>query len=80
MVLNFFFLGQPHKPEDPIVEHVDADFVPERKRLYQIQIGMGFLELPQIELTHGVLKQVIVACIFSISEVLMNDFQDFDMQ
>ncbi|VIO90379.1 Flightless-I protein homolog, putative [Brugia malayi] len=49
--------GQPNKPEDPIVEHVDADFVPERRRLYQVQIGMGFLELPQIELKHSVLKQ-----------------------
>ncbi|MCP9259008.1 Gelsolin [Dirofilaria immitis] len=49
--------GQPNKPEDPIVEHVDADFVPERKRLYQVQIGMGFLELPQIELKHSILKQ-----------------------
>ncbi|VDN08086.1 unnamed protein product [Thelazia callipaeda] len=49
--------GQPHKPQDPIVEHVDDEFIPERKRLYQVQIGMGFLELPQIELEHNVLKQ-----------------------
>lgn len=49
--------GSPKKPDDPIVEHVASDFVPERKRLYQIQIGMGFLELPQVELKHGVLKQ-----------------------
>ncbi|VDK53588.1 unnamed protein product [Anisakis simplex] len=49
--------GQPKKPDDPIVEHVDADFVPERRRLYQVQIGMGFLELPQVDLKGGVLKQ-----------------------
>ncbi|VDM10781.1 unnamed protein product [Wuchereria bancrofti] len=49
--------GQPNKPEDPIVEHVDADFIPERRRLYQVQIGMGFLELPQVELKHSALKQ-----------------------
>ncbi|KHN73472.1 Protein flightless-1 -like protein [Toxocara canis] len=49
--------GQPKKPDDPIVEHVDADFVPERKRFYQVQIGMGFLELPQVELKSGILKQ-----------------------
>uniref|UniRef100_A0A915EFX3 Gelsolin-like domain-containing protein n=1 Tax=Ditylenchus dipsaci TaxID=166011 RepID=A0A915EFX3_9BILA len=48
--------GSPKKPEEPIVEHVPADFVPERKKLYLVQMGMGFLELPQVELKHGVLK------------------------
>ncbi|TKR57749.1 hypothetical protein L596_030409 [Steinernema carpocapsae] len=49
--------GKPTKPEEPIVEHVPDDFEPERKRLYQVQIGMGFLELPQIELpSNGILK------------------------
>ncbi|CAJ0942651.1 unnamed protein product, partial [Mesorhabditis belari] len=49
--------GVSTPPEDPIVEHVPDDFVPERMRLYLVQIGMGFLELPQVELKHGVAKQ-----------------------
>ncbi|PAV59113.1 hypothetical protein WR25_10798 [Diploscapter pachys] len=49
--------GQPNKPNEPIVEHVPLDFVPERKRLYQVNIGMGFIELPQLELPRGVAKQ-----------------------
>lgn len=46
------------------MEHVADGFVPERKRLYQVQIGMGFLELPQIELKHSVLKQVNALSLF----------------
>lgn len=38
------------------MEHVLLDFVPERKKLYQVQMGMGFLELPQIELKNAILK------------------------
>ncbi|MFH4980909.1 hypothetical protein AB6A40_007618 [Gnathostoma spinigerum] len=49
--------GSEKKPEDPIVEHVDVDFVREPRRLYKVLIGMGFLELPQVELKHGILKQ-----------------------
>lgn len=49
--------GQAKKPDDPIVEHVDADFVPDRRRLYEVKIGMGFLELPQLELPSGILRQ-----------------------
>lgn len=51
------FHGSPNPPEEPIVEHVPLDFEPERKKLYNVQIGMGFIELPQIELKNGVLKQ-----------------------
>lgn len=53
-------LGQAKKPDDPIVEHVDADFVPDRRRLYEVKIGMGFLELPQLELPSGILRQVAI--------------------
>jgi hypothetical protein len=34
-------------------EHVDADFVPVLPRLYQVRLGMGYLELPQVEVAHG---------------------------
>jgi len=51
------FHGKPTPPEEPIVEHVPVDFEPERKRLYLVQIGMGFIELPQLELPGGILKQ-----------------------
>uniref|UniRef100_A0A914YJP1 Gelsolin-like domain-containing protein n=1 Tax=Panagrolaimus superbus TaxID=310955 RepID=A0A914YJP1_9BILA len=51
------FHGSPDAPEEPIVEHVPLDFEPERKKLYNVQIGMGFIELPQVELKSGVLKQ-----------------------
>lgn len=40
-------------PDDPIVEHVDADFMPAIPRLYQVRLGMGYLELPQVEVPHG---------------------------
>lgn len=53
------------------MEHVPEDFVSERKRLYQVgfyylsyklpllqvNIGMGFIELPQVELPKGVARQ-----------------------
>jgi hypothetical protein len=48
-------LGEPEgaPPEEPLQEHVDSDFVPVPPRLYQIQLGMGYLELPQVEVPHG---------------------------
>ncbi|CAI5446386.1 unnamed protein product [Caenorhabditis angaria] len=49
--------GSPNKPEGPIVEHVPEGFVPERRKLYRVNIGMGFLELPQVELPKGIAKQ-----------------------
>ncbi|XP_058805283.1 protein flightless-1 [Phymastichus coffea] len=39
----------PVKP----VEHVDSDFVPVTPRLYQVRLGMGYLELPQVEVPHA---------------------------
>ncbi|VDK57582.1 unnamed protein product, partial [Cylicostephanus goldi] len=54
------FWGQPTRPDEPIVEHVPENFVPERKRLYQVNIGMGFLELPQVELPKGVARQELL--------------------
>ncbi|CAG9864201.1 unnamed protein product [Phyllotreta striolata] len=40
-------------PEQSIEEHVDSEFAPTQPRLYQVQLGMGYLELPQVELPHG---------------------------
>ena len=40
--------GVDTKPEEPIVEHVPSDFTPETPKLYQLKLGMGYLELPQL--------------------------------
>ena len=47
--------GHPTKPDEPIFEHIPEDHKPERKRLYEVQIGMGYVELPQVELRNGIL-------------------------
>uniref|UniRef100_A0AC35TXC5 Protein flightless-1 n=1 Tax=Rhabditophanes sp. KR3021 TaxID=114890 RepID=A0AC35TXC5_9BILA len=49
--------GSRQAPDEPIVENVLMDQEPPRKKLYQIQIGMGFLEIPQIELKDGICEQ-----------------------
>ncbi|CAB3403082.1 unnamed protein product [Caenorhabditis bovis] len=49
--------GSETPPDVKIIEHVPESFVAERKRLYRVNIGMGFLELPQIELAKGIAKQ-----------------------
>lgn len=41
-------------------EHVDDDFVPTPPRLYQVQLGMGYLELPQVEVPHGKLVHTLL--------------------
>ncbi|XP_023218624.1 protein flightless-1-like [Centruroides sculpturatus] len=43
-------LGLKEPPNLPPEEHVPDDFVPFAPRLYQVKLGMGYLELPQIEL------------------------------
>lgn len=55
-------LGQPdgQPPEEPIKEHVDENFVPVSPRLYQVQLGMGYLELPQVEVPHGKLVNTLL--------------------
>lgn len=40
--------AQEKRPEEPIVEHVPIDFEPLRPILYQLRLGMGYLELPQL--------------------------------
>ncbi|XP_076234236.1 FLII actin remodeling protein isoform X2 [Calliopsis andreniformis] len=41
-------------------EHVDPNFVPLAPRLYQVQLGMGYLELPQVEVPHGKLTNTLL--------------------
>lgn len=39
---------------------MDANFVPLAPRLYQVQLGMGYLELPQVEVPHGKLTNTLL--------------------
>lgn len=40
------------KPDDDLLtEHVNPDFKPVFPKLYQVKLGMGYLELPQVETT-----------------------------
>lgn len=56
------------------IEHVDLDFQPIAPRLYQVQLGMGYLELPQVEvpqqkLVHTLLNSknvYILDCIMDV--------------
>lgn len=41
-------------------EHVDDNFVPVPPRLYQVQLGMGYLELPQVEVPHAKLVHTLL--------------------
>ncbi|KAB0794382.1 hypothetical protein PPYR_11221 [Photinus pyralis] len=40
----------------PIKDHVNPDFQPISPRLYKVQLGMGYLELPQVEVPHAKLE------------------------
>lgn len=37
------------RPEDPIIEHVALDWTQPSPRLYRVTLGMGYLELPQVD-------------------------------
>lgn len=39
---------------------MDPDFVPLAPRLYQVQLGMGYLELPQVEVPRGKLANTLL--------------------
>lgn len=39
---------------------MDPNFVPLVPRLYQVQLGMGYLELPQVEVPHGKLTNTLL--------------------
>lgn len=39
---------------------MDPNFAPVPPRLYRIQLGMGYLELPQVEVPHGKLGNTLL--------------------
>lgn len=41
-------------------EHVDSEFVPQIPRLYQVTLGMGYLELPQVDVPQQKLVHTIL--------------------
>lgn len=41
-------------------EHVERNFTPIVPRLYQVQLGMGYLELPQVEVPHQKLEHKLL--------------------
>ena len=41
-------------------EHVSADFIPTAPRLYQVKLGMGYLELPQVEVPYTKLVNTLL--------------------
>lgn len=43
-----------------VTEHVSDAFVPFEPRLYQVQLGMGYLELPQVELPENKLTETLL--------------------
>ncbi|XP_015604382.1 protein flightless-1 [Cephus cinctus] len=52
-------LGVDGEPPE-IIEHVDPNFTPITPRLYQVKLGMGYLELPQVEVPHGKLVNTLL--------------------
>ncbi|XP_064101883.1 protein flightless-1-like [Macrobrachium nipponense] len=55
-------LGLEEGEEEDLVleEHVDENFTPVVPRLYQVGLGMGYLELPQVEVPEGKLVQKLL--------------------
>ncbi|XP_060528403.1 protein flightless-1 [Cylas formicarius] len=55
-------LGLPDDipPQDVITEHVDPNFNPVQPRLYRVQLGMGYLELPQVEVPQAKLVNTLL--------------------
>ncbi|XP_066138736.1 protein flightless-1 isoform X1 [Euwallacea fornicatus] len=55
-------LGLPEDalPQEVVKEHVDPDFTPVPPRLYKVQLGMGYLELPQVEVPHAKLVNTLL--------------------
>lgn len=44
----------------PVQDHVDPNFIPIIPRLYKVQLGMGYLELPQVEVPHSKLERTLL--------------------
>lgn len=62
--------------EVELVEHVDVEWQPVAPRLYQVQLGMGYLELPQVEmpqdkLVHTLLNSKNVYILDCITDVFV---------
>lgn len=55
-------LGLEEGEEDDleIEEHVDSHFTPVTPKLYQVGLGMGYLELPQVEVPEGKLSKKLL--------------------
>lgn len=55
-------LGQEDglEPEEEIEEHVEDNFEPVIPKLYQVGLGMGYLELPQVEVPENKLTKKIL--------------------
>uniref|UniRef100_A0A182NT12 Protein flightless-1 n=1 Tax=Anopheles dirus TaxID=7168 RepID=A0A182NT12_9DIPT len=65
-------------PQDEEAEHlneshVDPDFLPVAPRLYQIQLGMGYLELPQVELPGDGTSKTLTHTILASKNVYILD-------
>lgn len=58
--LGYEMLEDEDKPTLDIREHVPEDFSLQRPRLYQIQLGLGYLELPQVEIPQKKLVHTIL--------------------
>ncbi|KAK7571791.1 hypothetical protein V9T40_014263 [Parthenolecanium corni] len=58
----WLYLGEEddERPEDPFEEHVCSDFKPVVPKLYQVKLGMGYLELPQVEVPHSKLVKSLL--------------------
>ncbi|XP_042876156.1 protein flightless-1-like [Penaeus japonicus] len=53
-------LDEGEEEEIELEEHVDPSFTPVVPRLYQVGLGMGYLELPQVEIPEGKLVQKLL--------------------
>lgn len=53
-------LKDGERPKEPPKEHVDPNFIAATPRLYKVQLGMGYLELPQVEVPHDKLENTLL--------------------
>lgn len=55
-----FWKALGESPTPHIGECVPDDFEPAEPRMYKVGLGMGYLELPQVEIPHNVLTQKLL--------------------
>lgn len=58
---RFLNVDPEEAPKQKILQHVQDNFVPSIPRLYQVQLGMGYLELPQVEIPEQKLVSSLLA-------------------